>query len=100
MLYEADYTEEDDAYNHHQQDALMYLLRSQENGNPLAIYTLGVYAEERGKIKEACQFYYGACKAGVLEGKMAFGRIVLRHNVPGLKLEDAIHGLTEASDEV
>ncbi|KAG0763113.1 hypothetical protein G6F57_008151 [Rhizopus arrhizus] len=99
MLYEADYTEEDDAYNHHQQDALMYLLRSQENGNPLAIYTLGVYAEERGKIKEACQFYYAACKAGVLEGKMAFGRIVLRHNVPGFKLEDAIHALTEASDE-
>ncbi|KAI9279096.1 hypothetical protein BY458DRAFT_564755 [Sporodiniella umbellata] len=99
MLYEAHYSEQDDTYNHHQQDALMYLIQSQENGNARATYTMGVYAEECGKVNEACQFYYNAHKAGVLEAKVAFGRIFLLHYVPGFEAEEAIEALNEASNE-
>ncbi|KAG1252474.1 hypothetical protein G6F68_011773 [Rhizopus microsporus] len=100
MLYEAEYTEEDDTYGHHQQQGLIYLLDSKKNGNAHASYILGVYAQECGDLDRACQLYYEASKAGILDAKVSFGIAVLRRRVCSFQIEDAICALIEASNKV
>ncbi|EIE75746.1 hypothetical protein RO3G_00450 [Rhizopus delemar RA 99-880] len=99
MLYEAEYTEEDDTYGHHQQQGLIYLLDSKKNGNAHASYILGVYAQECGDLDRACQLYYEASKAGILDAKVSFGITVLHRHVRSFQIEDAISALIEASNK-
>ncbi|CEG75762.1 hypothetical protein RMATCC62417_10754 [Rhizopus microsporus] len=99
MLYEAEYSEEDDRYSHHQQQGLIYLCDAQKNGNAHAAYILGIYTQERGNLDQACQLYHEAAMAGLVEAKVSFAITVLYHHVSTFKAEDAIKALIEASNQ-
>ncbi|RCI03176.1 hypothetical protein CU098_006814 [Rhizopus stolonifer] len=99
MLYEAEYTIEDDTYSHHQQQGLFYLLESKKNGNPYASYILGVYAQEHGDLERACQLYSQASRDGIVNAKVSFGITVLYRHIDGSRTEDALCALIDASNE-
>jgi hypothetical protein len=75
-------------------------LDSKKNGNAHASYILGVYAQECGDLDRACQLYYEASKAGILDAKVSFGIAVLHRHVCSFQIEDAICALIEASNKV